>query len=29
MTFVSAQTDYHNQHGELVLSQVMTLIHRA
>lgn len=29
MTFVSAQTDYHNQRGELVLSQVMTLIHRS
>ena len=29
MTFVEAQTDYHNAAGELVLTQVTTLLHRS
>lgn len=29
MTFVEAQTDYHNASGELVLTQITTLLHRS
>jgi acyl dehydratase len=29
MTFISSQTDFHNQRGELVLSTTMTLIHKS
>jgi acyl dehydratase len=29
MTFVVSEQDYHNQRGELVLTQVTTLLHRA
>jgi acyl dehydratase len=29
MTFISSETEYRNQRGELVLTTVMTLLHRA
>jgi len=29
MTFISSETEYRNAKGELVLTAVMTLVHRA
>jgi acyl dehydratase len=29
MTFIKSETEYRNQHGELVLTAAMTLLHRA